>query len=65
MAALIFQILSYAVAAWQAFATGGAANSAKLAETLIKIAQSANQAYQAHTGQPIDPSLLKPIDPIA
>lgn len=64
MAALIFQLLSLAVSAWQSFATGGAANTSKLAETLIKIAQSANQAYLAHTGQPIDPTLLKPIEPI-
>lgn len=64
MAALIFQILSLAVGAWQSFATGGVANTAKLADTLVKIAQSANQAYLAHTGAPIDPTLLKPIEPI-
>ena len=34
------------------------------ADLLVKIIQKGVSAYEAHTGAPIDPSLLKPIDPL-
>ncbi len=34
------------------------------ADLLVKIAQKGVLSYEAHTGKPIDPTLLKPIDPI-
>lgn len=64
MVTLILEILGLAVGAWQQLATGGAANTAALTNTLLQIAQKANQAYTAHTGQPIDPALIQPIQPV-
>ena len=61
MVTLILEILSLAIGAWQSIATGGAASTATLTNTLLQIAQKANQAYTAQTGKPIDPTLLKPI----
>ena len=34
------------------------------ADLLVKIAQKGVLSYEAHTGQPIDPTLLKPIDKV-
>lgn len=63
---LILQILSIASASAQAFLvtnpTGESANN--LASALIQIVQKAMQAYEAQTGKPIDPTLLKPFTPI-
>lgn len=64
MFALIIEILGLAVTAWSQLATGGAKNTATLADTLVKIAQKASEAYTAHTGEPINPDLLKPIQPL-
>jgi len=36
----------------------------QLADALVKIIQKGVSAYEAHTGQPIDSSLIKPIEPI-
>ncbi len=36
----------------------------QLADLLVKIIQKGVSAYEAHTGQPIDPTLLKPIDEV-
>ena len=45
-------------------ALAGFLPGASLADLLVKIAQRANAAYEAQTGAAIDPTLLKPIDPI-
>lgn len=37
---------------------------AQLADALVKIAQKATAAYEQQIGQPMDPGLLRPIDPI-
>lgn len=34
------------------------------AELLLKLVQRGVAAYEAHVGQPIDPTLIKPIDPV-
>jgi hypothetical protein len=31
---------------------------------LVKLIQTGVKSYEDHTGQPIDPSLIKPIEPI-
>lgn len=36
----------------------------QLADLLLKIIQRGVTAYESQTGKPIDPTLLKPIDPI-
>jgi len=35
------------------------------AQLAVKLIQKGVAAYESHTGQPIDPSLIRPIDPIA
>jgi len=45
-------------------ALSGFLPGANIADLLVKIAQRASAAYEAQTGSPIDPTLLKPIDPI-
>ena len=37
---------------------------ANSAATLVRIVGKAVQAYQDHTGQPLDPSLIKAEDPV-
>jgi hypothetical protein len=64
MITMILELLGLAVQAWTQMATGGAKNTAALTDTLLQIAQKANAAYTAHTGQPIDPSALNPIQPV-
>ena len=55
-------LLEIATAALGAVATAipGLAVDINLGEELIKIIQKARAAYQLHTGQPLDPSLIKP-----
>ncbi len=36
----------------------------QFADLLLKIVQKGVSAYESHTGQPIDPTLLKPIDEV-
>ena len=36
----------------------------QLVDLLLKIVQKGVAAYEDHTGQPIDPELIHPIDPI-
>lgn len=63
---LILEILSIASASAQSFLTTNPTgqNANNLASALITIVQKAMLAYQAQTGQPIDPTLLKPFEPI-
>jgi hypothetical protein len=37
----------------------GSQPATAVAQTLVKIIQSARQAYEQHTGQPLDPSLIQ------
>ena len=64
MISILLDILGLAVSAWQQHATGGAKSTAGLANTLLQIAQKAAAAYQIHTGEPIDPTLLRTIEPL-
>jgi hypothetical protein len=45
-------------------AAGGILPFAGYADLLVKIAQKGVLSYEAHTGKPIDPTLLKPIDKV-
>ena len=40
-------------------ALSGAQSSAAVTSTLLQILQKGAQAYQQHTGQPLDPGLIK------
>ncbi len=64
----ILSILGIALGAAQGLAGGpggNVQNALSVAQALEKIIQSALTAYQQHTGQPIDPELLKPMQGIA
>jgi hypothetical protein len=37
---------------------------ANVADTLVKIIQKGAEAYQQHTGEALDPSLIKAEDPV-
>ena len=34
------------------------------AQLLLRLVQKGVASYEAHVGQPIDPALIKPIDPV-
>jgi len=61
----ILSILQIALNAAQGLTTGSVKGALTTVQALEQIIQAALAAYQQHTGQPIDPSLLQPIDPIA
>jgi hypothetical protein len=45
-------------------ALNGAQSSASVTSTLLQILQKGAQAYQQHTGEPLDPALIKVEGPI-
>jgi hypothetical protein len=55
---LIFEILQLALSLAQSLMSGTAAPDTT-AQSLLDIVQKGQQAYQQHTGQPLDPSLIK------
>lgn len=57
-----FEIVNLAVSLVQAQTTGKAQQNATLANILLQIINKAVQAYQDHTGKPLDPSLIKAED---
>jgi hypothetical protein len=60
----ILSLLTIGATTAAAVAGGDLAAGATVASSLIAIAQKAIAAHEAVTGQPIDPSLLKPFVPI-
>ena len=60
----IVQILQLASSLVEIQISGKAQSDATLAQTLVNFVQAAAQAYQNQTGQPIDPSLIKPEAPL-
>ena len=60
MNTLLFEILQLTVSLMKNQTTGKVEGGATIAETLLSILKKANQAYQDHTGQPVDPSLIQP-----
>jgi hypothetical protein len=57
--ALVLQILQLALSLAQSQLPGAAAPDVAVAQTLLDIVQKGSAAYQQHTGQPLDPSLIK------
>lgn len=60
----LLSIISLGATVASGVTTGTAADAAKLSSSLIEIAQKAILAHEAIVGQPIDPALLKPFEPI-
>ena len=67
---VVFEIMDLAVTLARA-QTGGASGAsenirqdAMLARALLQIIEKAVQAYQEHTGERLDPSLIRPALPI-
>ena len=60
----VLGLLSIGATTASAIASGDVAEGATVALSLITIAQKAIAAHEAVTGKPIDPSLLKPYQPI-
>jgi hypothetical protein len=56
---LVFEILQLAVALAQSQFSGAAAAEIAVAQTLVDIVQKGTEAYRQHTGQPLDPTLIK------
>ena len=61
-AAIIFEIVELAVSVARTQATGKLQQDATLAGILLQIVHRAAQAYQEHTGEPLDLSLIKAED---
>ena len=61
----VLGLLSIGATTAAAIANGDVATGATVALSLITIAQKAIAAHEAVTGKPIDPSLLKPYQPLA
>ena len=56
---LVFEILQLAVALAQSQFSGPAAGKIVVSQTLLDIVQKGTQAYEQHTGQPLDQALIK------
>ena len=57
---VVFEIVNLAVSLAQTHTTGKAQQDATLAGILLQIIAKAIQAYHDHTGETLDPSLIKP-----
>jgi hypothetical protein len=55
-----FELVELALSVAKTQAGGKVQQEAALAEGLLQIIEKAVQAYQAHTGETLDPSLIKP-----
>ena len=56
---VVFEILNLAVSLVQAHTTGKAQPDATVSGILLRIIARAIQAYHDHTGETLDPSLIK------
>ncbi len=61
---LAFEIVELALSLVKSQATGTIHQAATVAETLLMIIQKGAQAYQQHTGEALDPILIKTEAPI-
>jgi hypothetical protein len=59
-----FQIIELALSLAKTQATGKVQQEAELADVLVQIVGKAMQAYRDHTGEPLDPSLIKAEQPV-
>jgi hypothetical protein len=60
----LLDIIGLAATVATGVTSGDAAKGAQISSALITIVQKALAAHQAQEGQPIDPALLKPFEPI-
>jgi len=58
------QIMELAVALAKTQGSGNLQKDVNLADILVQIVGKAVQAYQDHTGAPLDPSLIKTEQPV-
>jgi len=58
--AIVFEIAELALGLAKIQTTGNVQQYAVLADTLAQIVVKAALAYKEYTGQPLDPSLIKP-----
>jgi hypothetical protein len=56
---LAFEIVELALALVRSQVTGKVQQDATVADTLLKIMQKGAEAYQAHTGEALDPGLIR------
>ena len=61
---LLFEIADLAVSLVKSQTSGKAQQDAALTGSLLQIIEKAVRAYQAHTGEKLDPSLIKAQDAI-
>jgi hypothetical protein len=61
---LAFEIVDLALGIAKQQTGGKLQQDAALADSLLQIIQKAVQAYEAHTGQPLDPNLIPPEAPL-
>ena len=59
--AVIMELVQLAIDAANALIKG---NPTDLEQSLLNLVMKGNAAYEAQVGRPIDPSLIRPIDPI-
>lgn len=62
---LILEIIQIAAGVAVHNTSGPAQQDLTIAQDLTTIIQKATLAYQQHTGQPLDPSLIQPEAPIS
>lgn len=55
---ILLEILGIATSVLKGNTTGQLGQDSAIADALVQIAQKANAAYTAQTGQPMDPSLI-------
>jgi len=59
-----FQIVELAVSLVKTQATGKIQGEAELVDLLLQIIGKAMQAYQDHTGEPLNPSIINAEQPV-
>ena len=61
---LVFDIVDLAVTVARNLATGTAQKDLFIEDTLLQIIQKGAEAYQQHTGEALDPTLIKTEAPL-
>jgi hypothetical protein len=61
---LILQLVDVAIALAQSQTDGTAQQGANVTNTLLVIIRKSVQAYEDHTGKPLDPLLIRAEDPV-
>jgi hypothetical protein len=56
---LVLRLVEIAISLVQSQAGGSARQDASAANTLLALIQKGVQAYEEHTGKPLDPALIK------